>query len=383
MIYLDNAATTFPKPASVKMAIEQAMARLGANPGRGGYAMSMAAAREVYQCRVEVNEFFHGPGPENVVFPLNCTQALNLVLKGWLRPGDHVVVSDLEHNAVMRPLQALSGKGVTWTKAHVTPGDNDATVDAFRKALTGKTRLIVCTHASNVWGFRLPVERIGAMAREYGIPIALDCAQSAGVLPIDMEDMGVDFLCAAGHKGLYGPMGTGILIAAQGSKLSTILEGGTGNESRNLNQPAEMPEHLESGTVNVPGIAGLRAGIRFVRRQGEGLYRREMAYVQELYDRLAKIPEVILYTPRPEYGRCVPLLSCNVKGLSSEEAAAELAKWGIAVRAGLHCAPAAHETMGTLETGAIRMAPSGFSNIAEIPGVANGFLKMIHRKFAK
>lgn len=383
MIYLDNAATTYPKPPAVRQAVDTALRRFGANPGRGGYAMSMAAAEEIYACRKEVSDYFGGPGPENVVFPLNCTQALNMVLKGWLRPGDHVVVSDLEHNAVMRPLEALAQRGISFTAAHVTIGDHNATVDAFRRSLTAKTRLVLCTHASNVLGARLPVERIAALCREYRIPVALDCAQSAGILPIDMADMGIDFICAAGHKGLYGPMGTGILVAADGSRLDTILEGGTGSSSLSMKQPEEMPEHLESGTLNVPGICGLRAGLRFVRERGGRIFRHEMEYITRLYDRLKRIPEVELYTPRPEPLYFAPVLSCNIRGLTSEEAGALLGKQGIAVRAGLHCAPAAHGSIGTLERGTVRMAPSAFSDFAEIDVVVSRFLNIIHRNFAK
>ena len=383
MIYLDNAATTYPKPPMVRQAVEVALRRFGANPGRSGYPMSMAASEEVYACRKEVSDFFGGPGPENVVFPLNCTQAVNMVLKGWLHPGDHVVVSDLEHNAVMRPLEALSQRGVAFTAAHVTIGDHDATVNAFRQALTAKTRLVLCTHASNVCGARLPVERIAALCREYRIPVALDCAQSAGILPINMEEMGIDFVCAPGHKGLYGPMGTGILIAKDGSRLDTLLEGGTGSSSLSMKHPEEMPEHLESGTLNVPGICGLRAGLRFVRERGDRIFRHEMEYITQLYDRLKNIPQVELYTPRPEPLYFAPVLSCNIQGLTSEETGALLARQGIAVRAGLHCAPAAHTALGTLERGTVRMAPSAFSNFAEIDRVVSGFLKIIHRNFAK
>lgn len=383
MIYLDNAATTFPKPVVVRNSVSSALQRFGANPGRSGYPMSMASSEQVYACRKELSEFLGGPGPENVAFVLNCTQAVNMVLKGWLKPGDHVVTSDLEHNAVMRPLEAMKANGITVTEAHVTIGDHDATVDAFRKALNGRTRLIVCTHASNVWGARLPIERIGALAKEYQIPFAVDCAQSAGVLPLHMQEMGIDFLCVAGHKGLYGPMGTGALITARGSELSTILQGGTGSNSMELEQPEDMPDRFESGTVNVPGICGLQAGISFVRQRQESIFRHEMQYVQQLYDRLSRIPHVVLYTPRPEPLYFAPVLSCNIEGMSSEEVGMQLGRYGIAVRAGLHCAPAAHRAMGTLEQGTIRLAPSAFSNIAEINQVISGFSKIIHRNFSK
>lgn len=215
MIYLDNAATTYPKPASVQNTVQIALKKYGANPGRAGHAMSLAAAEEIYRCRTAAADFFKAPGPECVAFTLNCTHAMNYVLKGLLKPGDHVVTSSLEHNAVMRPLQKLSENGVMFTVAKVFPGDNDATLNAFRNAIRENTKLIVCTHASNVWGIRLPVERIAALGHLYNIPIVVDCAQSAGVLPIDMAESGFDYLCVAGHKGLYGPMGTGMLVYAQ------------------------------------------------------------------------------------------------------------------------------------------------------------------------
>ena len=259
MIYLDNGATTFPKPPAVRGAVARALQKLGANPGRGGYPMSMAAAEEVYACRQAASEFFHGDGPETVVFPLNCTQGINMVLKGWLRLGDHVVVSDLEHNAVMRPLEALRERGVSYTMAHVTIGDHDATLDAFRRALTAKTQLIFCTHASNVWGARLPVERIAAMAREYGIPFGLDCAQSAGILPLDMEGMGIDFLCAAGHKGLYGPMGTGVLLTSK--PLATILEAGRAQTPWPYSEIARCRSAWKAALSMFRGLPGCGLGL--------------------------------------------------------------------------------------------------------------------------
>ena len=360
MIYLDNAATTFPKPVSVRNAVAYALKKYGANPGRAGHSMSIASSEEVYRCRSEAAEFFHAPGPECVAFTLNCTHAINYVLKGMLSPGDHVVTSCLEHNAVMRPLHSLSG--VEFTEAHVFPGNDDATVESFRQAIRNNTKLIVCTHASNVWGIRLPVEKIVRLGRKFGIPTAVDCAQSAGVLPVSMQE-GPDFLCIAGHKGLYGPMGVGMLIAADGAKLSTIIEGGTGTKSAQMEQPDEMPERMESGTQNMPGIAGLRAGIEFVKKH-------EMFLIQFLYDRLFRMDGVRLYTERPEQNYFAPVLSFNVGDVPSEVIGRELSNGGIAVRAGLHCAPAAHIFMGTLEQGAVRVCPSIFSNLNEI----NGFL---------
>lgn len=367
MIYLDNAATTYPKPEPVRRAVAAALQQYGANPGRAGHDMSMAAAEEIYRCRTAAAEFFRAPGPECVAFTLNCTHALNYVLKGLLKPGDHAVTSCLEHNAVARPLYALSKGGVEVTEARVFPGDNDATVDSFRRAIRPNTRLIVCTHASNVWGIRLPVERIAALGHEYRIPIAVDCAQSAGVLPVDMADSGIDYLCIAGHKGLYGPMGTGLLITAQGGGLATLVEGGTGTNSAEPEQPLSMPDRMESGTQNMPGIAGLRAGIEFVRSHGaDRIFRHEIGLVQELYRRLAAMKSIRLYTEEPDPRYFAPVLSFNVGDLPSEEVGRKLNGYGIAVRAGLHCAPAAHRFCGTLRQGAVRICPSVFTRREEI-----------------
>ncbi|MDF2632017.1 MAG: aminotransferase class V-fold PLP-dependent enzyme [Caproiciproducens sp.] len=378
MIYLDNAATTYPKPISVQNAVSYALKNYGANPGRAGHSMSIAAAEEIYRCRLAAADFFKAPGPECIAFTLNCTHAMNYVLKGLLKPGDHVVVSCLEHNAVMRPLQALSENGVAFTTALVFPGNNDATVDSFRKALRANTVLIVCTHASNVWGIRLPVERIAALGHEYGIPIAIDCAQSAGVLPIDIADSGFDYLCVAGHKGLYAPMGTGMLITPNGSNLKTIIEGGTGTNSISMAQPLTMPDRMESGTQNMPGIAGVHAGIEFVKSRGiETIYKHEMSLVQYLHKKLSQMKGVKLYTPEPVAPYFVPVLSFNVGEIPSEVIGQKLSELGIAVRAGLHCSPSAHECMGTLEQGAVRVCPSVFSNINEMNSFVTALMKII------
>lgn len=380
MIYLDNAATTWPKPPQVLTAAANAQRNFGANPGRSGHKMSIAAAEELYRCRKTAAELFHAPGPECVAFTMNCTMALNMAIKGLVKPGDHVVTSCLEHNAVMRPLQALTEKNVTFTQALVVPGDNDATVANFRKALKANTRLIVCMQASNVWGIRLPVERIAAMAKEYDIPMIVDCAQSAGVIPINMEVSRIEYLCTAGHKGLYGPMGTGLLIAASDRPLATIIEGGTGTVSDTFIQPETMPDRMESGTQNLGGIAGLRAGMEFVKSRGVNtIFRHEMQLTQMLYDRLSKLDGVILYTARPDEQYCVPVLSFNVEGKSSEGVSQLLSDRGIAVRAGLHCAPSAHRFMGTEEQGVVRVCPSAFTNSNEINAFVINLNKIIRK----
>ena len=358
MIYLDNAATTFPKPLSVRNAAAEASLS-AANPGRSGHKPSVRAAEEIYRARKTAAELFHASEPSKVIFTVNCTTALNTVMKGVLKSGDHVVVSELEHNAVMRPLTALKERGVSYSIAKVYPEDNDSTVDAFRRSINAKTRMIICTHASNVWGIRLPVERITALAHEYGVLMTVDAAQSGGVLPVDIEDSKIDFLCLAGHKGLYGPMGTGMLIIGGETVPESLTEGGTGSNSMELRQPGELPDRLESGTPNVSGIAGLRAGMEFVMsKTPEKIIRHEFLLIQRIYRGLQSDDRAILYFPEPKLPYYAPVLSFNLKGIDCETVAQELNRYGIAVRSGLHCSPQAHRMAGTEEVGTVRVSPS-------------------------
>ena len=381
MIYLDNSATTYPKPPQVRQAVARALGELGANPGRGGYPMSQRTAQAVYRCRCLAAEFFGAPGPECVVFQPSCTQALNLVLKGSLKQGDHVVVSDLEHNAVMRPLTALSARGVTYTLAKTVPGDNDATLDAFRQAMGPRTKLVVCTQASNVFGFRLPVERVAALCHQYGAKLCVDAAQSAGLVPIHLQRDGIDYLCCAGHKGLYGPMGVGLLVLRDpADSLAPLVEGGTGTQSRSLAQPEDSPERYESGTLNVPGIAGLEAGLLFVRRQGpQALCQKELALLARLHRQLARFPGVELYTGEPRAPYFLPVLSFNLRGMESEAVGERLGQAGIAVRCGLHCAPLAHQKLGT-QQGTVRVSPSAFTRREEIDALARQVGRLCREK---
>ena len=369
MIYLDNSATTYPKPLAVRRRMAEALEQYGANPGRGGFRMSIATAEAVYAVRQKAAVLFGAEGPECVSFQPSCTQALNIVIQS-LQPGDQVLVTDLEHNAVLRPLKAMEEKGVTFTVVPVTPCDNDATLDAFRRAIRENTRMFIVTHASNVWGIRVPVERLAALAHIYGLEICVDAAQSGGVLPIRSAEDGIDYLCCAGHKGLYGPMGTGLLITKQGEKLRSLIQGGTGTQAMNLEQPRDMPEYLESGTQNVPGILALGAGMDFVQANGvERIHRQELRHVQRLYDGLSRMPHVELYTPRPEERYFAPVLGFNVRGMQSEAVGAVLAKHGIAVRCGFHCAPFAHRKMGTDDErhgGVVRVSPCIFTTDGQI-----------------
>ncbi len=373
MIYLDNSATSFPKPMSVNNAVAQAMKIYGANPGRSGHTMSKKSGLEIERARKTVANFFGAHDIKDVAFTLNCTQAINMVIKGILKSGDHVIVSNLEHNAVMRPIRKLQKINyIDYTVAEVYPGDFDKTVDSFRNSINSKTSLIICTHASNVLGIRLPIERIAAMAKIYEIPILVDAAQSSGLLPINIKNTGIDYLCVAGHKALYGPMGTGILITHSADKLDTIIEGGTGTNSLTFCHPKEMPQKFESGTPNMSGISGLRAGIEFVNKiKIQNIFNHEINLMSYLYDNLKQIKNIELYTDRPNYDFFVPVLSFNIKNYSSDEIGKILNNNNIEVRTGLHCAPTAHKYINTLERGTIRVSPSVFNNKQEINKLIN------------
>lgn len=366
MNYWDNAATTWPKPPSVRNAVATAMVQYGANPGRGGHSMAYATSEAVFHCRETAAAFFGLQDPDTIVFTLNCTMAMNMVVKGILAGGGRAVISDIEHNAVLRPLFAMSPNRPVYDVARVSLDDPQETLENFRRAITPQTKLIVCSHASNVWGVVQPIREIGALARERGIPFAVDAAQSAGVLPIDMRRDNIDFLCIAGHKGLYGPMGTGMLISNGRYSLPSFIEGGTGSRSMDPRQPEELPDHLESGTPNTAGICGLRAGMEWVTAHGiTAIGQHETALLQTVYHALQRMPGIRLYTPFPEWGYSAPVLSFNIDGMPSEETATLLNASGIAVRAGLHCAPLAHRKLHTENTGTVRLAPSAFTTRAE------------------
>ena len=376
MVYLDNAATTFPKPQSVCRAVYSFMKHSAANPGRSGHKMSMAAAKEVYSCRCAAAEMFGAPGPECVAFTLNATHAINFALKGALA-GGHVVTSCLEHNAVMRPLAAMAASGgISYDEAAVDLADDGATVDSFIKLIRPDTVMIACTHASNLCGRILPIARLGALCRDRNIKFLVDASQSAGMLPIDLSKMHIDYLCMPGHKSLYGPMGTGMLITSGGAQLATLIEGGTGSASSSLAQPDFMPDRFESGTINAPGIAGLRAGMNFVRSHTQAnIFAQEIQLALSLYDGLANIQDVKLYTPRPAEGY-VPVVSFNIGDMSSVRAASELDRMGVCLRGGLHCAPEAHSFFGTLSQGMVRASIGAFNTREDISYLLNAVSKL-------
>lgn len=366
MIYFDNAATTFVKPRAVYYAVDNALRNFSANPGRSGHLLAMEAASRVYDCRRKTARLFNCAKEENVTFTLNGTMSLNMAIKGVARKGDHFIISGLEHNAVARPVEALKNRGnISYDIAKVF-GDDESTVKSFERLIRKNTRAIVCTHVSNVFGTVLPIEKIGQLARDRGIIFIVDAAQSAGILPIDVKQMNMDFLCMPAHKGLFAPMGLGVLIACGDIPLETLIEGGTGSASSSLVQPEILPDRLESGTVNLPAIAGLSAGIDFINSVGiKNILAHEKKIVHYLYDEFSHMEEVELYTPKPEYPFFAPLISFNIKGVKSDAVAHLLDEDNIAVRAGLHCAPLAHNCYGTTAQGTVRLSPSVFNTIGQ------------------
>ena len=365
MIYLDNAATTWPKPPGVEKAIVETLREKGANPGRGSHQFSLAAGRVVYHTRELLAELFTIHDPARIVFTLNCTEALNLALKGFLKPGDHVLTSSMEHNSMIRPLKALSASGVEYTAVPCNQrGELDLT--ALEQALQTNTRMIALTHASNVSGTLMPIAEAGLLARRHDLVLLVDAAQTAGIFPIDVAALHIDLLAFPGHKGLYGPSGTGGLYVREGISLVPLRYGGTGSQSESEEQPNIMPEMFESGTVNTIGIAGLGAGVEFLLEEGlDRIREHEAALLEQLRSGLATIPGLVLYGPgrQPQ----APVLSVNIRGNDSGEVAFLLDRiHQIAVRAGLHCAALAHRTLGTTKQGVVRFGISYFNTAEEI-----------------
>jgi cysteine desulfurase family protein len=366
MIYLDNAATSWPKPESVYQMVDKVMRQIGANPGRSGHTMAIEAGRLVQETRELAAALFAIPHPSQVVFTLNVTDSLNLALKGLLQPGDHVITSSMEHNAMARPLEALRKNGVTVTKVATSPV-NGISLREIQNAIHANTKLIAITHASNVTGTLNPIREIGQIAKEFGVAFLVDCAQTAGVFPINVQEMGIDLLAFAGHKSLLGCQGVGGLYVHKGITLKTLREGGTGSHSESLEQPDELPERYESGTLNTSGIAGLGAGIRYIMETGmEKIKQREEDLTNMLLIGLARIPGVVLYGP-PLGQQRAAVVSFNLEQISANELCMILDKsFQIAVRPGLHCAPDAHRVLGTLQGGTIRISPGYFTTEEEI-----------------
>lgn len=358
MIYFDAAATTLQKPDTVRRKMYEAVGTLS-SPGRGGYPSTRRAEEVDFQCRSLAAELFGVDDPANVVFTSNATHGLNIAIHTLVKPHARVVISGYEHNAVTRPLHAIPDVEVAVADGKLFDGGNMVT--QFRSALAEKTDAVICTHVSNVFGCALPIDDIAALCREKGVPLIVDASQSAGILPVDMAALGAAFIAMPGHKGLYGPQGTGLLLC--GAAPEPLLRGGTGSQSLLQAMPAELPDRLEAGTHNMPGIAGLLEGLRFVKRQGlDRIARHEEKLGRMAASGLAAIPDVEVFTGEGQTG----VVSFRVKGWDCEELGEALAAQGIALRSGLHCAPLAHRTAGTLDTGTVRFSPSVFNRPQEV-----------------
>ena len=367
MIYLDNAATTYPKPKAVYNLWQRAMSIYGANPGRSGHRFSAETAQAVYKSRESCAELF-GADPENTVFTLNCTHALNYAIKGIAGKAPHFVASDMEHNASIRPIHAVTeslGGSVTLFEASE---DVERTLQSAELAIRRDTCALVCTAASNVIGLRTPIRELGRLCRRRKICFIVDAAQGAGVLPLSLSD-GINILCVAGHKGLYGPMGTGLMITDGTYPLNTIIEGGTGSASESIIQPDFMPDRFESGTINTAGVIALGAGADFVRHRGtQSILAHELALCKRFCAGVRRNSHITLYNDITPYNEeCyAPVVSFNIEGKSSSEAAAELSRLGFYMRGGLHCAPLAHRKIGTSDGGTVRFSPCIFNTPQQV-----------------
>lgn len=365
-LYLDNAATSFPKPESVYESINRALREVGVSPGRGGYRRGLEATRLLFETRESVAAFFGIDDSSRVVFTHSATESLNLAVLGLVRPGDHIISTSAEHNALVRPLHRAAQRGaeITWVEADrrgfVTP-------EQIAAALRPSTRLVALGHCSNVTGAIQPIAEIAGVARRAGALLLLDAAQSAGMIPIDVQAVGIDLLAAPGHKGLMGPQGTGILYVAGGVELEPLVVGGTGGYSSGMEQPSAMPERFESGTHNLPGIIGLGAGIEFTRTVGlDAIRKREEALVARIMQGLGALPGVTCHGPLPGEPRG-SLVSFTAEGIDPQSIGFRLDhEFDICVRVGLHCAPAAHRTIGTYPDGAVRVSPGYFTTDEEV-----------------
>ena len=365
-IYLDNASTTFPKPACVPEAMLRYITGCGSNIARGGYSAAYSAEEMVFETRERICSLFGGEDSRCVVFTKNVTESLNVLLKGLLRPGDHVLVSSMEHNAVMRPLRQLEAQGVTFS---CIPCRTDGTLiaEAAEPLLRPSTRAVVMTHASNVCGTLLPIAEMGELCRRHGLLFLVDSAQTAGVFPIDMQAMHISALAFTGHKGLMGPQGTGGLCIRPGVELRPLLRGGTGIHSYDREQPQAYPARLEAGTLNTHGIAGLHAALKFIEKQTvQAIGAHERALMRRFYDGVKDLDGVTVYGDFSRSERAA-IVALNIRDYDSAEVADALfADYDIATRAGAHCAPRMHEALGTVQQGAVRFSFSYFNTENEV-----------------
>jgi cysteine desulfurase / selenocysteine lyase len=376
-IYLDNAATSHPKPEQVYRAVDHALREIGASPGRGSYRQALAASRLLFETRESLAGLFGINDSARIIFTGSTTESLNLAISGLLRPGDHAITTTMEHNSVVRPLHRAGGCGVTVTRV---TGDCHGFINPrdIAAAIRPETRLIVVCHCSNVNGVIQPLEEIGRLARLANVPLLVDAAQSAGVIPIHVQHMGISLLAAPGHKGLFGPQGTGFLYIAEGIELAPLMAGGTGSHSSDLELPTTLPDRYESGTHNIPGIAGLKAGVDFIGQTGMAAIRaRETDLVNQLLTGLGALPRVYLHGPPPDREQG-GIVSFTVDGYDPGMLGFKLDRdYDICVRVGLHCAPDAHRTIGTYPNGTVRVSPGWFTSDEDIASFLSAMTRLL------
>ncbi|WP_026895553.1 aminotransferase class V-fold PLP-dependent enzyme [Clostridiisalibacter paucivorans] len=371
MIYLDNAATTFPKPRRVYDAVMYAMVDYGANPGRSGHKLALQAGRKIYETRETLAKLFNIDNPMNIVFTCNATESLNLGINGLLNSGDHVITSSMEHNSVLRPLNGLKNLGI---ETSIIQCDKEGNIDVSKieRAIKENTKAIVMTHASNVTGTIFPIKDIGKIAKKHNIIYMVDSAQTAGVYDLDVKDMNIDLLAFPGHKGLLGPQGTGGLYIREGIDLAEMKKGGTGSKSNEIEQPKILPDRYESGTSNTPGIAGLNDGVNYIVEKGmENIRRHEENLTKRFISGLESIKEITIYGPS-DLEKRASVISMNIKDFDSSEVSYILdSSFDIATRSGLHCAPLAHKTLGTMNIGTVRFSIGPFNTEEDIDQAIN------------
>lgn len=376
MIYFDNSATTFPKPSSVIKQAYYGLKDYSFNSGRGGYVESLRAASLIYDVREKIGDMFEVE-PSNVVFTKNCTEALNIAIKGSVKKGEHIIISSLEHNAVSRVVHKLYEDGMVNYDIAKYSYDDEECVSNFEKLIKPNTSLIVCMHSSNVFGVSFPIAKLGKLCKKYGIRFIIDAAQGAGLCDIKAKRDNIDIICTAGHKSLFGSMGTGFIAISNNVKLNTLTEGGTGSNSLDLHQPDFLPDRLEAGTLNNSGIISLGSGIDFINRIGmQNLYAHEMNLAVYLHNQLSNINKVKLYVPTPKMYKSMPIVSFNVNGYQSEAVAKTLADNRICVRAGYHCSLLAHKHFETLDTGTVRVSLGCFNKVNECNKLINVIKKL-------
>ncbi len=379
MIYLDNAATTFPKPDVVYDAVMDCMKNYCANPGRAGHRLSLRAGREIYDTRENLAKLFNIDNPMNIIFTSNATESLNLAIKGLLKTGDHVITTSMEHNSVIRPIMALEKIGVENTIVDCNE-EGFLDINDLEKAIKPNTKLIVTTHASNVFGTLIDIKEVGLVAKKNNITYFVDASQTAGVYDIDVKNMNIDILATAGHKSLLGPQGVGILYIKEGIDLDTLKEGGTGSQSEYLFQPQMLPDKYESGTHNTPAIAGLNAGVKYILDNMDNIRRKEEELCEYMLSRLDEIKDIKIYGTK-DIKKRVPVISINIADVDSGEITFILdSKYDIATRSGLHCSPLAHKTVGTIKQGTVRFSIGYFNTKDDIDRVIDA-LKKIEKGF--